>query len=164
MLKVLTALALLALPSAAHATISCAGETYGSPTVVRVDIYTAGTTGTLTAGQVTITPADGPKRVYDIPVRDMIQFFESADGADQKTSTIGLSAFVNGENPVYIRFVGPNTFNDLIKDLKDDTRKKRDEAMKKEGKNALRVWKGPGYASDQQHSFKDVVCSVWLDQ
>lgn len=164
MLKVLTALSLLALPTAAHATISCAGETNGSPTVVRVDIHTAGNTNSVAAGRVTITPEKGPARTYDLVPQDIPQFFESADGADQKSATVGLSAFVAGDAPVYIRFVGPNTFNDLVKDLKNTDRQKRDEAMKKEGKNTLRVWKGPGYASDQQHTFKDVVCSVWTDQ
>jgi len=164
MFKFLTAIALLAQPLAAHATISCAGETYGSPTVVRVDIQTSGPTATVTAAQVTITPAKGEKRMYEIPVRDVSQFFEATDSAEQKTATIGLSAYVNGDNPVYIRFVGPASIGELTKELRDEARQKRDEAMKKDGKNVLRVWKGPGYASDQQHTFKDVVCSVWLDQ
>ncbi|RZA06758.1 MAG: hypothetical protein EOP11_09495 [Proteobacteria bacterium] len=163
MIKSLLALALLALPSAAHATISCVGETDANPTMVRVDIQTAGTLGAVSAGRVTITPKAGPARVYEIAPREIPQFFESVDGTDQDRAVIGMSGFVNNDNPVYIRFVGPNTLDEVTKAIRDEKRMKRDEAMKKEGRNSLRVWKGPGYAADQQHSFKDVVCSVWMD-
>ena len=155
--------ALLALPTAAQAHISCAGETNGTPTIVKVEIDTQGTMGAVAGGRVTISPKDAPVRAYDLNRAEIAQFFESVDGPNDDRAIVGLAAFVSSENPVYIRFVGPNETRDLTVALRDDARKKRDEAMKKSGRNALRVWKGPGYAADQQHSFKDVVCSVTLD-
>jgi hypothetical protein len=156
MKKAIVLAALLAAPAPAFAHVQCAGETF-SNIVVTVDVKTQGTFGPVQGATVTITPKDGRNvRSYSVDSREIPQFFASTDGDNNERAIVGMSAFVNQDNPVYIRFVGTNRTDDLIDAL-------RDKARAKEARNTLRVWKGPGYGSDQQHSFKDVVCSVQAD-
>lgn len=149
----LSALSALA-PSLARAHAECAGETYGN-TIVKVEVQTVGTMGGLRGGQVTIVPKDGPERTYEIRRDEIPQFYESTDGEPER-AIVGLAAYLDAEFPVQIRYVGPNTNTDL-------TRALRNPARKKVPGNSLVVWKGPGFAGDQQYSFTDVVCAVSLD-
>lgn len=144
----------IALPVPALAFIECAGETHGG-TIVQVSVNTQGTMGYVTGGEVTITPKTGAARSYKIKSDEIPQFFESVDGNHER-AIVGLSAYINYEFPVQIRYVGKNYDFDLMKVL-------RTPGRKKEPGNSMIVWKGPEFADSEQHSFADVVCSVSLD-
>lgn len=155
MLKTILTLTTLLTPMQSWASAQCAGETFGN-VIVSVAINTVGTMGYVTGGDVTITSKQGQVRRYSIRQEEIPQFFESVDGQSPERAIVGMAAFVSHENPIAIRYVGTNHQEDLTKVL-------RTPGRRKEPGNSLRVWKGPGFASDQQHSFQDVVCSVTLD-
>jgi hypothetical protein len=144
----------LILPTTAQAHFSCAGETY-TGIIVQVDITTVGTMGYVKGGEVTITEKDGATRGYQLKEDEIPQAFESIDGEPER-AIVGLGAYVNYDYPVQIRYVGKNFEEDLVKVL-------RTPGRKKQAGNAMRVWKGPGFAGGEQHSFADVVCTVTLD-
>lgn len=147
-------LATLALAPSAHALTICSGETF-SGTVVTVTVLTAGATGTVQNGTVTIAPAAEAPRAFEIKREEISQFFESQSD-DGRRAVVGLAAYVNRDNPVSIRYSGTNYQDNLLNVL-------RNPARPKEAGNEMRVWKGPGYPADQQHQFRDVVCQVTLD-
>lgn len=151
MLKLALALTLLPLPSLAS---ECLGETYGG-IVVKVEVNTMGTMGSITGGRVTITEKDGAERSYAIKAEEISQFFEADSDTSGEGAIVGLSAYLDAEYPVSIRYVGKNYENPL-RSLKDPSRRKQ-------GGNYMRVWKGPGFAGGDQHSFADVVCSIVID-
>lgn len=148
------ALAAMILSAHAQAHTVCAGETYGG-TVVTISVDTAGTLGAVQSGQVSIAPAGEPVRTYELKKEEITQFFESNSDDGQKT-LVGLTAYVGSENPVSIRYSGTNFQDELLGVL-------RNTGRVHESGNEMRVWKGPGYTADQQHQFRDVVCSVTLD-
>lgn len=145
---------LLTLPAPAFAFTECAGETY-TGTIVKVTVNTVGTMGSVTGASVRIEPKDEPVREYVIEAGEIPQFFETVN-PDGSRAFVGLSAYVEQNFPVQIRYEGTNFYDDLTTVLRTPGR------VKQPG-NYLRVWKGPGFAGDQQHSFADVVCSVSLD-
>jgi len=138
----------------AHALTICAGETF-SGTIVTVTVITAGATGVVQNGLVSIAPSAEPSRTYGLKREEITQFFESTSD-DSRRAVVGLAAYVNRENPVSIRYSGANFQDDMVSVLRNPSRVK-------ESGNEMRVWKGPGYPADQQHQFKDVVCQVTLD-
>lgn len=148
-------LAALALAPSARALTICSGETF-SGTVVTVTVITAGATGAVQSGNVSIVPSSGEaSRAYEIKREDISQFFESQSD-DGRRAVVGLAAYVNRDNPVSIRYSGTNYQENLLNVLRNPNRPK-------EGGNEMRVWKGPGFPADQQHQFRDVVCQVTLD-
>lgn len=147
-------LAALALTPSAQALTICAGETFGG-TVVSVTVITAGATGTVQSGTVTIAPAAEAPRSYEIKREEISQFFES-QSEDGRRAVVGLAAYVNRDNPVSIRYSGANYQDNLLNVLRNPSRPK-------ENGNEMRVWKGSGFPADQQHQFRDVVCQVTLD-
>jgi hypothetical protein len=153
-MKTLILAALLSLPVPAFAYTECAGETY-TGTIVKVAVNTVGTMGGVTGANVRIEPKDEPAREYVIEADEIPQFFETVN-EDYTRAFVGLSAYVQDNFPVQIRYEGTNFEEDLTKVLRAPGRVKQPN-------NYLRVWKGPGFAGDQQHSFADVVCSVSLD-
>lgn len=158
-MKTLTLTAILALVftgTAAHATTECAGETYGG-LIAHIRIDTMGTMGAIQGAEVTFTPKDGQNvRRYSVKAAEIPQFFENVDGRDSERAFVGLSAYVEYESPISVRYVGTNYERDLTEVLRDPSRKKQPG-------NSFRVWKGPGFSSSEQHSFQDVVCGVSLD-
>jgi len=154
MWKLIATVTLIALPAPAWAFVECAGETHAG-TIVQVSINTQGTMGFVTGGEVTITPKTGAGRSYKIKSDEIPQFFESIDGNPER-AIVGLAAYINYDFPVQIRYVGKNHDFDLVKVL-------RTPGRKKELRNSMIVWKGPGFSGSEQHSFADVVCNVSLD-
>lgn len=148
------ALAALLASTQAHALTNCAGESF-SGTIVTVTVLTAGTTGVVQHGLVTITPAGEASRSYGLKREEISQFFESTSD-DSRRAVVGLAAYVNRENPISIRYSGTNFQDELVSVLRNPSRAK-------EAGNEMRVWKGPGFPADQQMQFKDVVCQVTLD-
>jgi len=148
------ALAALLASTKAYAFTVCSGETF-SGTIVTVTIATAGTKGSVQGGSVTIAPAAEPARSFELKSEEITQFFES-NSDDFRKAVVGLAAYANGENPVSIRYTGTNFQEDLVLALRNPSRSK-------ESGNEMRVWKGPGFPSDKQHQFRDVVCQVTLD-
>lgn len=148
------ALALFLLPASAFAHTECAGETY-TGIIVKVSINTVGTMGGITGGEVNITSKEGATRSYSIKAEEIAQFSESLDGEPER-AIVGLGAYIEADYPVQIRYVGKNHDYDLVKVLRNPSRKKQ-------AGNMMRVWKGPGFAGGEQHSFADVVCVVTLD-
>lgn len=153
-MKNLILAALVALPAPAFAYTECAGETY-TGTIVTVTVNTVGTMGAVTGASVKVEPKNEPPREYVIEADEIPQFFESVND-DYSRAFVGLSAYVENNYPVQIRYVGVNYEGSLTKVL-------RTPGRQKQSGNYLRVWKGPGFADGQQHSFADVVCSVSLD-
>lgn len=153
-MKNLILAALLFAPISGQAA-ECAGETY-SGTIVKVEIEVVGTMGGILGGKVRIEPKNEPVRTYELRREDIVQYYESLDGDDTERAIVGLGAYVDTNYPVSIRYVGRNYYDDLTKVLRDPSRSKQSG-------NAMHVWKGPGYAGGDQHSFKDVVCSVIND-
>ena len=155
-MKKLLILGMLLVPALAQARTECAGETYGG-TLVRVAIETMGVMGSVKEGRVDILSGrDGQTRSYAIRPDEVTQYFEFDNQEAQPRSVVGLAAFVNAENPVTIHYVGTNFARPVLDVIRQPLR------MKEPG-NEMRVWKGPGYASDQQHQFTDVVCRIVLD-
>lgn len=144
---------LFATPTARAITV-CAGETFTS-TIVTVTVITSGATGSVQQGSVTISPPNGPMVTYKIEKEDISQFFESQNDNGSR-AMVGLAAYAGRENPISIRYSGTNYQEELIQVL-------RNPARLKEPDNEMRVWKGPGFAADQQLQFRDVVCQVTLD-
>lgn len=147
-------LALLLTPAPAFAFTECAGETY-TGTIVKVMVDTVGTMGAVTGAKVSIEPKGEPAREYNIRAEEIPQFFETTNQSGER-AFVGLSAYVEMNFPVQIRYEGENYEEDLTKVLRTPGRQKQPN-------NYLRVWKGPGFGGDQQHSFADVVCAVSLD-
>lgn len=145
---------LLTMPAPAFAYTQCAGETY-TGTIVQVTVNTVGTMGAVTGASVRIEPKDEPAREYVIEADEIPQFFETVDQEGTR-AFVGLSAYVESNYPVQFRYEGVNYEEDLTKILRTPGRQKQPN-------NYLRVWKGSGFAGDQQHSFADVVCSVSFD-
>lgn len=153
-MKNLLLAALLILPAPAFAYTECAGETY-TGTIVKVTVNTVGTMGAVTGATVYLEENGMNPRYYEITAEEIPQFYETVN-ADNSKAVVGLSAYVESNFPVQIRYTGTNYQEDLVNVLRSPGRKKQPG-------NYMRVWKGPGFAGDQQHSFYDVVCSVTLD-
>ncbi|MBS1971906.1 MAG: hypothetical protein JSU04_16465 [Bdellovibrionales bacterium] len=136
----------------ALAYVTCAGETFGGK-VVTVTVETTGTMAAPNRGEVTMMETDGQVSAYELKHEEIVQFFESDDS---HKAIVGLAAYQNLNNPIWIKYVGENYEGDLIKVLRDPNRKKQNG-------NEMRVWRGPGFGPDQQSQFTDVVCSISLD-
>ncbi len=147
-------MAALLFTTQAHAITTCAGETF-TGTIVTVTVLTAGATGAVQGGLVSISPSNEPARNYALKREEITQYFESTS-EDGRHAVVGLAAYVNRENPVSIRYSGTNFQDDMTSVLRNPSRAR-------EAGNEMRVWKGPGFPADQQHQFKDVVCQVTLD-
>ena len=153
-MKALILATLLALPLPALATTECKGE-HNDGHIITVRIDTVGTMGAVKGGEVVIELKDGTVRKYSVRGNEIPQFFE-ATSDNMETATVGLSAFVDGNFPVSIRYAGPNFEGNLKKHLLDPSRKKV-------AGNLMRVWKGSGFNASEQFVFRDVICSVSLD-
>lgn len=151
-MKTTLVLALMTLSQSAFAYVTCAGETYAGRTV-QVTIETVGSMGSPQSGTVHFVDANGATSSYVLKQEEIVQFFENADGP---AAIVGLAAYSELNNPVWIKYVGKNYEGDLIQVLRDPNRKKQSG-------NEMRVWKGPGYGPTEQNQFMDVVCSVSLD-
>lgn len=120
---------------------------------VTVTVETQGATGIPVEGEVVFVK-DENKFGYRFTREDISQFFEYDEPADN-TAMVGLFAYVQKEAPVSIKYNGPN-FVDM--DLKTVIMENKTQTMKN---NFLRVWKGPGYASQDQLQLTSVACSTW---
>lgn len=140
----------------AKASVMCAGETYDGD-LVSVEVDTIGTMGVVQKGIVTVglAPLPGTMYAYSILPEEIPQFFE-----DTERAVVGLSAFVGTQGPVFIRYVGPNyrteSYEELIQILQDPNRQRV-------AGNRMIVWKGLDAPYDSVFSFRDVVCSVFLN-
>lgn len=151
-LKLATLVLTLMATTPAMAYINCAGETLAGK-IVEVSVETVGSMGSPTHGQVKATEINGQVSVYEIKREEIVQFFETVDS---KRAIVGLAAYQEMNNPIWIKYVGENYEGDLVRIL-------RDPARKKQSGNEMRVWRGPGFGPDQQSQFTDVVCSISLD-
>jgi len=97
--------------------------------------------------------ASGEKQAFALKQNEIVQFFENAD---TNNAMVGLAAYSELNNPIWIKYVGKNYDGDLLEILRDPNR------AKQQG-NEMRVWKGPGYGPNEQYQFMDVVCSVVID-
>lgn len=150
--------------STSHAAVTCAAETFEG-TTVRVDVYTSGTMGTLTAAYVQMIDRQGDlMRWYEIPKEQIPQFFEGCregDCYENGKAMIGLAAYKDFNHEVLINYVGKNYLfdgRDIVDVLKDPARVPQDG-------NSMRVWSGiPGLEGDDAfYRFKDVVCEMVHD-
>lgn len=132
--------------------VNCAGETLGGK-LVEVTVETEGSMGSPARGSVKVTETNGQVSGYELNREEIVQFFETVDS---KRAIVGLAAYQSLNNPIWIKYVGENYEGDLLKVLRDPTRKKQTG-------NEMRVWRGPGFGPDQQSQFTDVVCSIVLD-
>lgn len=151
-LKHITLAATILLAKPAFAYVSCAGETY-SGKIVEVVIETEGSMAQASRGLINITEANGTVTSYELKKEEIVQFFEAVD---DKRAIVGVAAYQSFNNPIWIKYVGENYEGDLLKVLRDPSRKKIEH-------NEMRVWRGPGYGPDQQSQFTDVVCNISLD-
>jgi hypothetical protein len=103
---------------------------------------------------VTINSSNEESRSYALNRSDIAQFYENTSD-DSRRAIVGLVAYVNGENPVSIRYSGTNFQDNLPQILRDPSRIR-------ESGNEMRVWKGPGFPAELQHQIRDVVCQVSL--
>jgi hypothetical protein len=152
MLKLALMAAILGAGAAADASSRCAGETY-TRTVVTVTINTVGAVGFPQSGQVSIRPATGAARSYNLDSNEIVQYYESDAN---RRAIVGLGAYEQTNYPVLARYVGTNYQGDLVRVLRDPNRRRQSG-------NEMRVWMGPGYPWDRQFRFIDVVCSVVID-
>lgn len=151
-LKLATLVLSLMATTPAMAYMNCAGETLAGK-IVEVSVETVGTMGSPTQGLVKTTEVNGQVSSYELKREEIVQFFETVDS---KRAIVGLAAYQEMNNPIWIKYVGENYEGDLVKAL-------RDPARKKQSGNEMRVWRGPGFGADQQSQFTDVVCSISLD-
>jgi len=136
------------------AVAECTGRT-SEGRWVTVHINTKGATGLPDQGEVFMENEEN-KFGYHFAHEDISQFFEY-DEPSNNTAMVGLTAYVNKESPVAIKYNGPN-FIDM--DLK--TVIEEDKAKEAKG-NFLRVWKGPGHAANDQFQLTNIACSTWLN-
>ncbi|MGZ3746314.1 MAG: hypothetical protein ACXWRE_03195 [Pseudobdellovibrionaceae bacterium] len=122
---------------------------------VTVHINTTGATGYPDQGEVVIENKEN-KFGYHFSHEEITQFFEY-DEASDNTAMVGLAAYVNKESPVAIKYNGPNFVDMDQKDVIEENKVKEIKG------NFLRVWKGPGHASNDQFQLTNVACSTWLN-
>lgn len=136
----------------AAAITECAGiATDGS--YVKVLMMTYGPRGEAFVGDVKIE-REGNTFGYHIKAEEVSQFFE-ADGGAKGVTIAGLAAFVANENPVLIKYAGPNFVDMELKEIV------KSEQMAKVLDSHMFVWKGPKYSSTEQYHVPKVACSVW---
>lgn len=153
-MKYLILLAAFGFSGHVWAVAECKGRT-SDGSWVTVHINTIGAMGIPDRGEVVIEKEE-TKFGYRFANEDIAQFFEYDELADN-TAMVGLSAYVNKEAPVAIKYNGPN-FIDM--DLKTVI----EEGKAKEAKgNFLRIWKGPGHTANDQFQLTNVACSTWLN-
>ncbi len=152
--KIIILLALIS-GSPAYAHVDCAGE-LNAGSIIHLSLATGGPMGAALGGYVSIKTSERATTLYAIKAGDIGQYFEDAE--DQAVTWVGSQIFVDGVNPVNIKYRGINYLQrDLTEVLRDKTR------VKQVG-NTMRVWKGPGYKPEEQYAFRDVVCASFIDQ
>ena len=151
-MKVLIYAILLAGGLNAAASMECAGKT-DQGELVMVAIATAGSRGEVHQGKVTIIK-DGHKNAYLFEASDVSQYFEY-DDVPRGEAMVGLAAFVDGEFPLQIKYVGKNYVDYDLELVLEDKSTSFDEG------SLLRIWKGPGFGATDQHQVQQIVCSVW---
>ena len=140
----------LATPGTPFAVAECTGQ-LPDGSYVTVTVTTKGATKAPYDAEVAIERG-GNKFGYRFDASEIAQFFEF-DDAKSNTAIVGLGAYVKREFPVSIQYSGPN-FVDM--DLKATI----DAGGSRVASNSMRVWKGPGYAADDQYVLPAPVCSV----
>lgn len=143
---------ILASSMQAAAMVECAGfATDGS--FVTLLVHTWGPKGVAGAGGVKIKTKDN-EFGYRFEGKEISQFFEH-DAGETGKSVVGLNAYVHGENPISLRYVGPN-FVDF--DLQTIV---KNPPMELPTDGRMIVWKGPKYAATEQYNVPKFACSVW---
>jgi len=147
------ALVALNFSVSAQAMTKCSG--LNGDTTATIMMFTHGTVGFVQDGAVVISTRGNPNGIaYTLNHEDISQFFESTS-EDGRRAFVGLSAYVNHENPVSIRYAGQNIEIGLDVALHIPSRPKEPDCE-------MRVWKGPGFPAEQQIQFRNVVCEVTL--
>ena len=154
MKKLIILFALIGGPLA-YAHVDCAGE-LNAGSIVHLSLDTGGPMGVALGGYVAIKAPDGGTKQFPIKTGDIAQYFE--DSEDPANTWVGAQIFVDGVNPVNVKYRGINYVQ------RDLTEVLRDKARVQQVGNSMRVWKGPGYTPEEQYSFHDVVCSSFIDQ
>jgi hypothetical protein len=148
-------LALLLISSVrAMANSECAGRA-ADGTFVEVEVATVNVMGS--AGQTAVNfEANGNKFGYRVQANETAQYFEYDDTAN-KSAMVGFSAYVSKNNPVFMKYDGPNFVDMDLKTVIDSGKAPATSA------GVMRVWKGPGHAATDQYQITKPVCSVWLN-
>jgi hypothetical protein len=153
-MKYLMVIGFLSFSNTALAMTECAART-SDDTLVKVKIVTSGPRGVAESGEVIFEKA-GNRYGYRFQGDVISQFFEY-DDLERNSAVVGLNAYYNLENPIQVKYVGPN-FVDL--DLKTVI---ADGSAPKGTGNVLRAWKGPGHSKTDQYQATQVACSVWAN-
>lgn len=160
MKKIILIIQVVLLSNFAFADIDCMGETARDKTLVTVHIENSLVFGGDSRNQ------HGWVRVFNEKMRadtqyflqpdDISQFFEGLRGPQKLIAMVGLEAYTNLNSPIMINYYGKNHNDRYLTDVI------RDPSRAKEPGNKMIVWRGLGFASDDQYYFEDVVCSVTL--
>lgn len=123
--------------------------------LLRVEINTLGTMGFPSNGEVSINE-NGNKTTYPISRKDISQFYETLHGKKLDRISVGLGAYIKGDEMVSFYYHGKN-----FEDEQSHLSNLRDKRRKKNPDNKLSVWKGVPYGG--QYEASDFVCGVWMD-
>ncbi len=147
--------AALLLGHSGWATSICSGKT-SDDVLVTITISTDAKTGQASRGEVEVE-TDGHQFGYRFEGQDLAQYFASED-AEREQVIVGASGFVLQENPVFLRYAGPNFIDmDLKRIVQSPDFTPIEGAM-------MHIWKGPNYAAtDQYQVVGQIACSVWTD-
>ena len=150
--SLMLASSLTLVSSHAFAMAECAGVA-DDGSFVTLQMTTVGATAKPDEGAVVIERGEN-KFGYHFKPNEISQYFEFDDQANN-SAVVGIAAYVDNNDPVSVKYVGPN-FVDM--ELKVVIASGKTNAVKG---NFLRVWKGPGHAATDQYQLTNIACSVW---
>lgn len=160
MKKLILIIQLILLSNLAFADIECLGETARDKTFVTVHIENSlvfGDNSRNQRGWVRISnETTRVESQYFLQPEDISQFFEGLRGPQKSIAIVGLEAYSNLNSPITINYYGKNHNDRYLTEVM------RDSSRVKDAGNKMIVWRGAGFASDDQYYFEDVVCSVNL--
>lgn len=154
MKKLMLATLLILYSGHAMAISDCGGRT-SDGSFVLIHINTTGARGNANQGEVVIERS-GNRFGYRFQQSEIAQYFEF-DGGSSADSVVGVTAYIANDNPLSVKYVGPN-FVDM--DLKSVIDSGGTDTLTG---NVLRVWKGPGHNATDQYQITKPACSVWTN-